>query len=57
MLLDACANEGSIRHGLNPDDVLLLMGFMWRTAQDADGKRQARRIMELAIDGLRAQTT
>jgi AcrR family transcriptional regulator len=56
-LLDACASDGSIRAGLDPDDVLLLMGFMWRTAQSQEGKRRARRVLDLAIDGLRAETT
>jgi AcrR family transcriptional regulator len=56
-LLDACVADGSIRPGLDPDDVLLLMGFMWRTEQSQDGKRRARRVMDLAIDGLRAETT
>jgi AcrR family transcriptional regulator len=56
-LLDACVDDGSIRPGLDPDDVLLLMGFMWRTEQSQDGRRRARRVMDLAIDGLRVETT
>jgi AcrR family transcriptional regulator len=56
-LLAACVDDGSIRPGLDPDDVLLLMGFMWRTEHSPAGKRRARRVMDLAIDGLRAEST
>jgi AcrR family transcriptional regulator len=53
ILLRACEEEGSIRPGLDAADVLFLMGFMWRVADDEGGKSQARRILELAIDGFR----
>ncbi|CAN5484015.1 TetR/AcrR family transcriptional regulator [soil metagenome] len=56
-LLTACAADGSIRPDLDPDDVLILMSFMWRTEQSPAGMRKARRVMDLAIDGLRAATT
>ena len=52
-LLRACAEAGSMRPGLDPDDVLLLMGFMWRVGTDADGVAQADRLMEMTINGLR----
>ncbi|MCI2423372.1 TetR/AcrR family transcriptional regulator [Saccharopolyspora sp. K220] len=53
VLLKACEDNGSVRAGLDPGDVLLLMGFMWRVGADDEGKAQARRIMDLAIDGFR----
>lgn len=53
-LLTACEQEGSLRPGLDAADVLLLMGFLWRVPADPTGEQQARRIMELTIDGLRA---
>ena len=53
VLLRACAQDGSMRPGLDPADVLLVMGFMWRTGPDDAGRDQARRLMELVIDGLR----
>ncbi|MEE6175846.1 TetR/AcrR family transcriptional regulator [Mycobacterium sp. 050134] len=53
-LVEACAEEGSLRSDLDPADVLLLMSFLWRAAEGAEGKRQAKRIMELAIEGLRS---
>jgi len=52
-LIDACVADGTMRAGLDPDDVLLLMGFMWRVDAGPDGKKQAARIMELTIDGLK----
>ncbi len=52
-LLEACTADGSIRPGLDPADVLLLMGFLWRVGPDDEGREQANRIMELAIDGFR----
>ena len=42
-----------MRPGLDPGDVLLLMGFLWRVDAAAEGKQQAARIMEYVIEGLR----
>jgi AcrR family transcriptional regulator len=53
VLITACERDGSFRPGLDPADVLLLMEFLWRGAAGADGEAQARRIMELVIEGLR----
>jgi AcrR family transcriptional regulator len=53
-LLDACVAQEAMRPGLEPADVLLLMGFMWRVEAGPQGKRQAERITELVIDGLAA---
>ncbi|GAA4999668.1 TetR/AcrR family transcriptional regulator [Streptomyces siamensis] len=52
-LLEACERDGSVRPGLDAADVLLLMGFLWRVGPGEEGLAQARRIMELAIDGFR----
>jgi AcrR family transcriptional regulator len=51
-LIDAGVACGAMRPGLEPADVLLLMGFMWRVEAGPEGKRQAERITELVIDGL-----
>jgi AcrR family transcriptional regulator len=57
-LLDACVADGSVRDGLDPDDVLLLMGFLWRVPDGPAGGQQARRMMDIAINGMRpAETT
>jgi AcrR family transcriptional regulator len=53
VLLEACEKVGDVRPGLEAGDVLLLMGFLWsRAAGDAD-EQQARRVLDLAISGLR----
>jgi AcrR family transcriptional regulator len=52
-LVDACIADGSMRAGLDPGDVLLLMGFLWRVEAAPEGKQQAARIMEYVIEGLR----
>jgi AcrR family transcriptional regulator len=53
-LIDACAADGSLRSDVDPADVLLLMGFLWRAADGPEGKNQARRIMNLVVEGLQA---
>jgi AcrR family transcriptional regulator len=52
-LLAACEAAGVIRRGLDPADVLLLMGFLWRTGPGEGGKAQAARLLDLVIDGFR----
>ncbi|MEU3982781.1 TetR/AcrR family transcriptional regulator [Streptomyces sp. NPDC026672] len=52
-LLRACAADGSMREDLDPADVLLLMGFMWRVGPGEEGRTQADRVMEHVIEGLR----
>jgi AcrR family transcriptional regulator len=52
VLLRACENAGDVRAGLDPADVLLLMGFLWRTSPGDPGQQQARRVLDLAIGGL-----
>jgi AcrR family transcriptional regulator len=56
-LLQACEAAGSIRPGLDPGDILLLMGFLWRTGPGEEGKAQAARLLDLAIGSLRADPT
>jgi len=51
-LLDACVAERSVRPGLDPADVLLLMGFLWRVAPGPDGAEQGRRLVRLVFEGL-----
>jgi len=53
-LLDACVADNSVRPGLDPADVLLLMGYLWRVAPDEDGIRQGRRLTQIVLHGIRA---
>jgi AcrR family transcriptional regulator len=52
-LIDACIAESSLRPDLDPEEVLLLMGFLWRVPDGPEGKEKARRIMDLAIEALK----
>ena len=42
-----------VRAGLDPGDVLLLMGFLWRVPDGPSGRQQADRMMAIVVDGLR----
>jgi AcrR family transcriptional regulator len=53
VLLRACEAAGEARPGIKPADVLLLMGFLWRVEAGEDGDQQARRVLDLALRGLR----
>ena len=52
-LIAACAADGSMREGLDPEDVLLMMSFMTRVEPTPAAAARADRAMELAIYGLR----
>jgi AcrR family transcriptional regulator len=53
-LLTACTQDGSVRPGLDPDDVLLLLGFLWRIDPGPDAEARRTRLLDLIIDGLQA---
>ncbi len=54
LLLRACEQAGSIRPGLDPDEVLLMVGFLWRIAARDDWRERASRMLDVVMDGLRA---
>jgi hypothetical protein len=54
MLVDANERAGTIRAGVDPDDVLLMMGFMWRIDPKSDWQAQSKRLLDILMDGLRA---
>jgi AcrR family transcriptional regulator len=53
LLLDACVAEGSIAAGHRPADVIMLMSFLWRVADDDEGAAQGRRLVAIVLEGLR----
>jgi AcrR family transcriptional regulator len=53
LLLKANEEAGTIRTGVDPDDVLLILGFLWRIDPKTDWKSRADRMLDLVIDGLR----
>ena len=54
MLLRANEAAGTIRPGLDPDDVLLILGFLWRIDPKTDWRSRSSRLLDLLMDGLRA---
>lgn len=54
VLMDAGAADGSLKPGLDPEDVLLQLSVLWRIDPARDGEARAARILDLIIDGLRA---
>ena len=54
-LLRAGEQAGVIRPGVRPDDLLLLLGFLWRIDDASDaGEDTSARMLGLVLDGLQA---
>jgi AcrR family transcriptional regulator len=53
LLLHACEEAGAIRSGIDADDVLLMVGFLWRLDPSKDWEARASRMLDLVMDGLR----
>ncbi|WP_370963113.1 TetR/AcrR family transcriptional regulator [Amycolatopsis sp. cg9] len=56
-LVDACVAEGTIAPGHDPADIIMLMSFLWRVADDEDGAAQGRRLIAAVFSGLSAAPT
>jgi AcrR family transcriptional regulator len=54
-LVDACVAEGAIAPGHNPADVIMLMSFLWRVANNDAGVAQGRRLIATVFNGLQAE--
>ncbi|WP_290056198.1 TetR/AcrR family transcriptional regulator [Amycolatopsis solani] len=53
-LVDACVAEGTIAPGHDPADIIMLMSFLWRVADDDAGEAQGRRLIAAVFTGLSA---
>ncbi len=53
LLLHANEQAGTIRAGLAPADVLVLMSFLWRIDPIGDWRSRSDRLLDLFMDGLR----
>ncbi|MEU0533799.1 TetR/AcrR family transcriptional regulator [Amycolatopsis tolypomycina] len=53
-LVDACVAEGAIAPGHDPADVIMLMSFLWRVANNDEGAAQGRRLIAAVFDGLQS---
>jgi AcrR family transcriptional regulator len=56
VMLNAGQADGTIRSGLDPADVLLLMGCLWRTPDTVVGHAQIRRLLDIITRGLESRT-
>jgi AcrR family transcriptional regulator len=54
-LLNAAERAGQVRSGLDPADILLLMGFLWRIGPGESGTHQAERVLDIVIQGLQPE--
>ncbi|GAA4162648.1 purine salvage operon transcriptional regulator XdhR [Gryllotalpicola daejeonensis] len=54
-LLERGQQSGVLRADLSAEDVLLAVGFLWRLDPASDWRPQAARLLDLVVDGLRAQ--
>ncbi|WP_198028877.1 TetR/AcrR family transcriptional regulator [Actinoplanes sp. N902-109] len=54
LLLDAGKQAGEVRADADPDEVLLLVGFLWRLA-DAGWEERSRRMLDVVMSGLSAR--
>jgi AcrR family transcriptional regulator len=52
LLVKACEQAGRIQPAVDPDDVLLLMGFLWRIDAGEKGEARAARLLDLVMAGL-----
>lgn len=55
LLLNACKEAGVTRPDVDAEEVLLLVGFLWRIEPDRDWEARARHLLDLVMDGLRRQ--
>ena len=53
VLLEAGAADGTLKSGLDPEDVLLQLSVLWRIDPARGGEARAARILDLIVDGLR----
>ncbi len=54
-LVEACQVEGTIAPGHDPADIIMLMSFLWRVANDQKGEAQGRRLVAAVFSGLENQ--
>jgi hypothetical protein len=51
-LLRACEESGEFAPGADAEDVLLLLGFLWRIKPSEAGEARAKRLLALVVRGL-----
>jgi AcrR family transcriptional regulator len=56
-LLDACKQAGVVRNDVEAEEVLLLVGFLWRIETDDSWAVRTARMLDLVMEGLAATET
>lgn len=56
LLLDAGRADGTLTGDLRADDLLLLLGFLWRTDPSEAGRPRSARLLNFVLDALRTPT-
>jgi AcrR family transcriptional regulator len=56
-LLDAAKARGEVREDADPDDVLILVSFLWKTDSGPEWQPKSNRMLQIVLDGLRFQPT
>lgn len=56
LLLDAGQRDGVLRPDVDAEEVLLLVGFLWRI-EDTDWEKRSQHLLALVMDGLRRPLT
>jgi AcrR family transcriptional regulator len=50
--IDACEQSGEIPPGNDPDDFLIMLGFLWQVPPTAAGQARVKRLLTMAFRGL-----
>ena len=53
LLLDAGKREGSVRTDIDAEEMLLLVGFLWRIETDATWETRSSHLLDLVMDAIR----
>jgi AcrR family transcriptional regulator len=53
-LLSACHQDGSVGPGVEPDEILLLLGFVWRIEPGPNAPARVARLLDVILAGLQA---
>jgi AcrR family transcriptional regulator len=54
-LVQTCEEAGAFRRGIDAEDLLLLLGFLWRIKDSGANPARAERMLDLVMKGLEAR--
>jgi len=56
LLMTACESSGDIKPGTDPEDLMVLLAFVWRLPPTPEGEAQSGRLLTLVFRGLGSQS-